>query len=295
MLIITSINCLENLFIRISMYHRVCNQAVQAHTVCTVVAGSQPASLWKSNSSKLSGKTVKVVLGVWELSSTVADKNVFVSAARKTQIYFIKSLTLNSRNKVFWLHHYGSLEWPKLLLNSLKSCAAKWENAWRIKARFLSLPSSQDEKRQSGFIREYLPPSDVWRAVTLCKFSCQRYRHITPLWYPSQSWPHKKRQRLEYFSPLRCEPLSGGWVLTVRCGSNTSVMSWNQLKGFHNCFLIRASAVGVSHHISVLFRFIKRDPLIVRCNYAKLLVRLVRSHILQDNMKSMTLFCPGEV
>lgn len=51
-----------------------------------------------------------------------------------------------------------------------------------------------------------------------------------------------KRQTLEYFSPLRCEQLSGGPLRNERsfnsqifswlCGRSPSVMSWNQLKGF---------------------------------------------------------------
>lgn len=198
---------------------------------------------------------MKVVLGVWELSSTVADKNVFVSAARKTQISFVNSLTLSSKNKVFWLHHYGSLEWPKLLLNSLKSCAAKWENAWRIKVRFPGPRFSHSPRyKMRGDSRASLENiclrqmfEEWWQCVS------SPVRGI----FTSPPRDRGKRQKLEYFSPLRREPLSGGWVLTVRCGSNSSVMSWNQLKGFRNCFLIRASAVGVSHHISLVSLHLK--------------------------------------
>lgn len=53
-----------------------------SHIVC-VLLWWQPASLWKSNFSKLFGKRVKVVLGFGELSAAVVDKNVCVLAARK--------------------------------------------------------------------------------------------------------------------------------------------------------------------------------------------------------------------
>lgn len=60
-----------------SKYQIMSKQAFHPYNLFSS-CGKQPDSTLKSNFTKLAGKILKVVLGLWELSATAVDKNTYL-------------------------------------------------------------------------------------------------------------------------------------------------------------------------------------------------------------------------